>query len=248
MIELRAAIAAEWTKLWSVRGTWWSLLASAVLMALVSAQLAVAYESNNTNEITTDDTGVIPVGRVAIESVSLVQFVILALAILMVTSEYANGGIRTSLQSVPVRGRLLAAKVAVTAPVMFVIGTLLSLLGGLVAAPLLGDWGVSTGIVRDSLAVGAYLTLAGVLTVGIATILRTTAGALTSVFLLLMVLPILMDVAGSDLGDALPSTAGTHFMNGDTTPYAPIAAIAIVAVWTAALTLTGYRFLKTRDA
>ncbi|GAA3218198.1 hypothetical protein GCM10010468_41530 [Actinocorallia longicatena] len=215
-------------------------------MTLISAQLAVAHESNNTNEITSDDAGITTVGDIVFESSALVQFVVLATAILAVTGEYGTGSIRGSLQAVPVRGRLLLAKAAVLAPVMFVAGTALALLGGLTAEPLLGEWGSTEGFPLDILQAGIYLAAAAVLVVGLAAALRSTAGALTAAFLLLTVLPVV--IGNSTLGSALPSMAGLHFMQDDTEPYGPAAALLILAAWTAALFLAGREVMRRRDA
>lgn len=248
MPELRAAVAAEWTKLWSVRSTWGTLAASAVLMMMVSAQLGIAHENNNTNEITTDDSGMTTAGAVAIESFEMLQFVLFTAAILMVTSEYANRSIGWTLQAVPVRGRVLAAKSVVIAPVMFVAGAAMCLLGAIAARPLLGDWGTMDGLAYDAFTMGVYSAAGGVLTVGLALVLRSTATTLTSMFVLLMLLPVLLGVADSPAADFFPSIAGDHFMSGDTGEYPLAVALLIVLAWTAASVLAGSRSLRTRDA
>jgi len=247
-LELRAAVAAEWTKLWSVRATWGTLAASAVLMMMVSAQLGIAHENNNTNEITTDDFGVTTAGAIAIESFEMLQFVLFTAAILMVTGEYASRSIGWTLQAVPVRGRVLAAKALVIAPVMFVAGTAMCLLGALAAKPLLGDWGTLDGLAYDAFAMGVYSAAGGVLTVGLALVLRSTATTLTAVFVLLMLLPVLLSVADSPVADFLPSIAGNHFMSGETGEYPLFVALLIVLAWTAASVLAGLRSFRTRDA
>ncbi|WP_106399697.1 ABC transporter permease [Actinocorallia populi] len=248
MPELRAAVAAEWTKSWSVRSTWGTLAASAVLMMMVSAQLGIAHENNNTNEITTDDTGVTTAGAIAIESFAMMQLVLFTVAILTVTSEYANRSIGWTLQAVPVRGRVLAAKAAVLAPVMFVAGAAMCLLGALAARPLLGDWGTLDGLAYDAFAMGVYSAAGGVLTAGLALVLRSTATTLTALFVLLMLLPLMLGAAGSPAADFFPSTAGDHFMSGDTGEYPLAVALLIVLAWTAAAALAGLRLLKARDA
>lgn len=248
MQELRAAVAAEWTKTWSVRSTWGTLAASAVLMMLVSAQLAVAHENNNTNEITTDDAGMTTAGAIAIESFAMLQFVLFTAAVLLVTTEYASRSIGWTLQAVPVRGRVLAAKAAVVAPVMFAAGAAVCLLGALAAKPLLGEWGTLDGLAYDVFATGVYSAAGGVLSIGLSLVARSTATAITALFVLLLLLPVLLSAAGSPLAEAFPSIAGDHFMNGDTTEYPLYAALLIILAWTAAAVLAGLRLLKTRDA
>ena len=47
---LTGAVAAEWTKLWSVRSTWWTLLAAVLTMTATSAQLAIYAQNANTDD------------------------------------------------------------------------------------------------------------------------------------------------------------------------------------------------------
>src|SRR3954466_11147901 len=91
---LRGAIAAEWTKLWSVRSTWWCLLSAAMVTAAVCAQLAVSHVYDNTHA-DRGHPGVASAGELAISAMSLVQVVVIAPAMLMITSEYSTGLIRS---------------------------------------------------------------------------------------------------------------------------------------------------------
>ena len=136
------AVAAEWTKLWSVRTTWWTLLAGVLVMAATAGQLAIYAVNANTNDDPTDDPGVVTVGSIVIGSVELTQYAVLALGLLAITAEYTTGTIRTTLQCTPSRGRVLLAKaVVVGGAVTFALGLLLGGVGALVARPVLGGWG-----------------------------------------------------------------------------------------------------------
>ncbi|GAA2148520.1 ABC transporter permease [Actinomadura napierensis] len=250
---LPGAVAAEWTKLWSVRSTWWGLAGAAALMGLMSLILASSTVSNNTNEIASDDQGVVSVSGVAVSSLDMVQFVVVAVAILVITGEYATGSIRSTLQWVPRRGRMLVAKAAVLAGVMLPAGVVLSVLGTAVAGPVLGEWGRSRAVVvvDDALQMGVYLALVSLLVLGVGAMLRSTAGTLTTAFLFLLVVPMLLVNAGSSVGrhvaDALPSTAGRYLMTGDG-PYPEAVGAAILAAWTAAALWGGVLVLRRRDA
>ncbi|MEU6748253.1 ABC transporter permease [Spirillospora sp. NPDC046719] len=250
---LRGAVAAEWTKLWSVRSTWWGLAAAAVLMGLMCLILASSTVSNNTNEVASDDQGVVSVSGVAIASLDMVQFVVVAVAILVITGEYATGSIRSTLQWVPRRGRMLVAKAVVLAAVTLPAGVVLCVAGTAVAGPVLGEWGRSRAVVfvDDALQSGVYLALVCLLVLGLGAMLRSTAGTLTTAFLFLLVLPMLLENAGSSVGrhaaDALPSGAGRHFMNGDG-PYPAGVGAAILAAWAVAALWGGVVVLRRRDA
>ncbi|MEK8107354.1 hypothetical protein NKG94_23380 [Micromonospora sp. M12] len=92
------AVAAEWTKLSSVRSTWWTALAGLLVMAASAGQLAIYAANDNTNDDPTDDLGIVTVGSVLIDSVEMTQYVVLALGLLAITAEFTSGTIRTTLQ------------------------------------------------------------------------------------------------------------------------------------------------------
>ncbi|MGI5153133.1 ABC transporter permease [Plantactinospora sp. CA-294935] len=251
---LPGAIASEWTKLWSVRSVWWCLLSSVLLMAATAGQLAIYVANGNTDDEPANDRGVLAVGRIAVDAVELTQFAVIALALLVITSEYSSGTIRTTLQWIPSRARLLLAKSAVVAAVTFGTGLLLGGLGAAVAAPVLGEWGrFELGeTVGYALGLAGYLALIGLFTLGLGAALRSAVGTLVTVFLLLAIVPATLRLP--DLGplnaiaDALPGSAGLHFLRGESDPYPAAAGLLIVAGWAVAALLAGLAVLRRRDA
>jgi ABC-2 type transport system permease protein len=251
---LPGAIAAEWTKVWSVRSTWWSLLAAALLTAAGGLQFAIYTANGNTNADPSDDKGVVTLGSLAIQAMDLGQFAVIALAMLVITAEYSSGTIRTTLQWVPRRGRMLLAKAAVVAVLIFVAGVLLGVLGMATAAPLLGRWGTFAlpQATSDALAIGLYLALVGVFALGIGAMVRSAVGTLIIVFLILTVLPALLGASNIEfvtrVADGLPSGAGHHFMQGDSSPYPPLVGLVLLTAWAVASVGAGYVVLRRRDA
>ncbi|WP_234361766.1 ABC transporter permease [Plantactinospora sp. BB1] len=251
---LRGAVASEWTKLWSVRSVWWCLLSGVLLMAATAGQLAIYVANGNTDDDPANDRGVLPVGRIAIDAVELTQFAVIALALLVITSEYANGTIRTTLQWIPSRARLLLAKTAVVAGVTFGTGVLLGGIGAAVAAPVLGEWGrfAPGETVGDVLGLAGYLALIAVFTLGLGAALRSAVGTLVTVFLLLAIVPTTLRLP--DLGplnaiaDALPGSAGLHFLRGESENYPAAVGLVIVLGWAVAALLAGLAVLRRRDA
>ncbi|PXY17589.1 ABC transporter permease subunit [Prauserella endophytica] len=245
-----AATHAEWTKLWSVRSTWWCLGSAVVLMAGQAGLTAISESTD------------LPASRIAVDGVFyLVQFVVLALAALFVAGEYATGSIRSTLQWVPVRRRVLVAKCAVLAPTLFVLGVVLAALAIAVSVPLLNDRVPDTSIgeaVRTALAAGAYCALLGMFTVGVSVALRSVAGALTVTFLLLLVAPLLLGGMGLVAAlDYLPGIAGVNVMlgegepsplSGNPVPYNEFAGIGVLAGWVVAALAAGDAVLRRRDA
>lgn len=248
------AVAAEWTKLWSVRSTWWTVLAAAVTMAATAVQLAIYAVNANTDDDPTVGPGVVGVGEIVAGSLELTQYVVLALGLFAVTSEYATGTIRTTLRCTPSRGRVLLAKAVVVGGVTFLVGLLLGAIGAAVARPALGEWGRAPlgGTVRDLVASAAYLALVGVLALGLATALRGAVLTLTVLLALLMIVPLSLQEPGitvlTRIADGFPGVAGNHFLAGDTDPYPAAVGLLVLAGWAAAALALGRRALSRRDA
>ncbi|MFI0942895.1 ABC transporter [Streptomyces sp. NPDC021020] len=245
------AVAAEWTKLWSVRATWWCLAGSVVLMALFAPALGGSTANNYRTDGVDEE---IPIAHSSVPAMNLVQFAVVALAMLAMTTEYSTGSIRTTLQCVPMRGRMLFAKSAIAAPVMFVVGIALAVVGTVTTTPLLFEYADTDmgKAVPTVLAAGVYVAPVGVFAIGVGAAVRSAVGTLTTVFMVLAGLPGALAVSDNDLTrkilDYLPSTAGQHLMDGDTHPYGRPAALLVTLVWVAAAQAAGYIVLRRRDA
>ncbi|WP_345571055.1 ABC transporter permease [Nonomuraea rosea] len=263
MRALWQAAGSEWAKLWSVRSTWWCLAGGLALLVLSALTLGGAAATDALRE---GARGVrITASEPVVSATSFAQFALVALAMLTVTSEYASGGIRVTLQATPVRGTVLAAKALVMAPVMFVAGVAggglatgmvflalsADVFGGLVVLPP-GE------VVTDLLGVGVFFALVSVLTLGVAAAVRSAAGTLTVVFMLLMGLPLMLLMTGSqaalDVSMRMPLFAGLAFMGstdnltGGPMPYPAGEGLAWLLAWAAAGAAAGYAVLRRRDA
>ncbi|MFI6822774.1 ABC transporter permease [Micromonospora sp. NPDC050187] len=253
MIVMRAAIGAEWTKLWTTRTVWWALGAAAMLMAAGAGQYAI-YAGNGDLAAGLLSDGRVPAGTIAVLAVGIAQLAFVALAMLVMTSEYSTGTIRATLAWIPSRGRLLLAKCAVVAVVTLVAGTAVGLLGALVAVPLLGGLGDTdaAAIVGDALGIGAYLALLAVFATGLGAALRGPVVTLVVVLLLVVVLPPILQVpdlpALNRIADSLPGVAGNHFLHGDADPYPAVVGLLVLAAWALAAVLAGWRVMRHRDA
>ncbi|MGW7364913.1 ABC transporter permease [Streptomyces sp. NPDC054841] len=241
------AVASEWTKLWSVRAPSLCLLAGLAMTGVFTFYYASIARING--------HPVQPVGNAAASSAILVQFTVVVLATVAVTSEYSTGSVRASLLWVPRRHRVQAAKALVAAVVAFVAGIAFAVVGTAVAW---GSFGGRASFEADTtlgqvLAVGVYQALVAVLTVGVAFATRHPAGALSILATLLWALPsVLLGLGSAQLSavnDRLPHGAGNHFMRaGVDAPLAPATAVLIVAAWAAAAHLIGLYVLRRRDA
>ncbi|MEX1005237.1 MAG: hypothetical protein WD156_07700, partial [Acidimicrobiia bacterium] len=179
----RRAMAAEWTRLRTTRSTWWSVLVAAALMAFVGGVVGADAGGEAT-----------PIWYPAEFAIIPAQFAFLLVAVLTVTGDYATGAIHSSLTWVPRRGVLLTARSLVTTAFVAVSSAIVSAAGGLMAWSFLGtDAVVDVGAITRSLGAIALLVSSGALiTIGIGLVHRSTAGTLTAVFLLMLLLPIVL--------------------------------------------------------
>lgn len=251
---LRNAVASEWTKLWTVRSSWLNILAAVGLTGLLAVQIgfSTAYEKTHLPPDGIAEKSA--VGGAAVSAMIIVQVVVAAFAMLLVTSEYSTGSIRSTLQWTPVRRHVVLAKAFVLAPVLFAYGLLLGLIAAITGGITMGewaDWDLAT-LVVDLVSVAAYLTLAGLFTAGIAFIIRSTAGTLTAAFLLLIVIPMMLGQSSIRalvwLAALLPGGAGQNYLTGTTDPLSPTGSFLVLALWAAGGLLTGTTILSRRDA
>ncbi|WP_029432251.1 hypothetical protein [Blastococcus sp. URHD0036] len=242
------AAGAEWVRLRTVRTTWWCLLAATVTIVGMGA-IAAADEAEGTA------TAADPIASTFAGEygVLLGQFGLLVLVLLAVTSEYATGSIGPTLQWTPRRGVLLAARVAVPAAVAVAAGVLLALVADLLALGIDPDLTLTLGEAAGGLARIAVVLAAGsVLAVGLGLLLRSTAGALATVFLLQLVLPFLMQSFNvgwlADLAEWLPGTGAVRTLLREPDSLSAGGALALQVCWAAAALAAGGRRLLRRDA
>ncbi|MGY1662035.1 hypothetical protein ACI78Q_12535 [Geodermatophilus sp. SYSU D00705] len=245
---LARTCAAEWTRLWTVRASWWSLAAAAVTMLGIATVAGF--------DVAGDP--VAPGSAVAWEVVSVTvmpaQFGLLVLALTAVTSDYATGGIVAALQWTPRRGVLMLARTGVTVAVATAAGVLLALAAGFAAfaagRPAVGlpvDEGLDTlGTVALVVAAGAALA------VGLGFLLRSTAGTLVMVFLGMLVLPLVLPQFGfawtSALAEALPGSGAAFLLLGGVPGMTEASSVTTLLVWAAGALLLGWLRLARDDA
>lgn len=250
MTGLRRAAAAEWTKLCSIRSTWWCLGVALVVTGVQAGAFGLSF----VNGAVPGYGALLPVGETAREAVQASVLVLLAVPVLAATAEYSTGSIAATLLWVPVRGRLVLAKAAVVAGVSGAAGVALALFGGLAGWLALGPEGLVEvrALLVDVLAVAAYVALVSMLALGVGLAVRSAVGTVTVVFLLLFVLPALLPAVGLDVlaraAYYLPGTAGSHLLGRTADPYPAAVAVAVLVGWAAAALLAGGLVLHRRDA
>jgi ABC-2 type transport system permease protein len=116
-VGLRRSMVAEWTKLWSVRSTTWTLVGTAVA---VLGLCALGTGTVSPTEIIDDPT------RRSLIGVFLGQLIFGVLGVLVMSAEYGTGTIRATLAAVPRRPLVLTAKVIVFGTVAVVVSEVLT--------------------------------------------------------------------------------------------------------------------------
>ncbi|MCK9932687.1 hypothetical protein MXD62_37060 [Frankia sp. Mgl5] len=244
--ELRRAFAAELGKMVSVWSTAWCAVAAVVLTAGCAASLANdvvgdAERGQASVRTTTPAVDTTAVVDVLAPSVQLAQFAVVALAMLVVTSEFATRLITGTLQACPRRGTVLAAKALAVTAVTAPLGLLVGIGGSVVAARVLGEHGTSPDPAGDVVRVAVYLVAVSLFTVGIGAVLRSAVGTLSVALVVLVGLLLI----STPLTDLLPAGLGGHLLDGD--GGAGPAAAGLLG-WAAAAHLVGYLSLRNRDA
>ena len=113
-------IRSEWTKLWSLRSTRWSLLFAVIAMAGLGVLIAAVSMGRWSHLSPQDRASFDSIDR-SLGGYHLAQLAIGVLGVLVISGEYSTGMIRSSLMAVPRRLPVLWAKIAVFASVTFVL-------------------------------------------------------------------------------------------------------------------------------
>lgn len=240
--------AAEWTRLWTVRTTWWFLAAAAVAMVGIGA--IAGFEAAADPVPPRGD----PAWAVSTISAMPAQFALLALTLIAVTSDYATGGIVPTLQWTPRRAVLYLARAIVAAGAATGLGVLLGLASA-VAAFAAARPGLSLPLADglEVLATVAFVFAANTaLAAGLGFLLRNTAGALVAVFLLMLVLPLLLPQFGyrwmSALADVLPGSGAAFLLLGEVPGMTTASSVTVLLGWAAGVLLLGWLRLMRDDA
>uniref|UniRef100_UPI003F4979DA hypothetical protein n=1 Tax=Actinomadura sp. CA-154981 TaxID=3240037 RepID=UPI003F4979DA len=240
---MRRAIAAEWGKVWSLRAPWLCMVASVLLTVGTSFTLAndFVYDINQHRRPATDT---MPVPEALGPAAQLGQAALFAVAMLVVTSEYGTGVIRATFLARPRRGDVLAAKTTVASVVGFFAGLVCAGAGWWVTATILGRHAAAGSPVAGSLRIALTITLACAFTTAAGSLLRSSAGTLTTAFVMFIGLGLI----DPRIGVYTPAGAATAFVADDGTYYPSWAGLIIMCAWVAAAQMAAYILLVRRDA
>jgi ABC-2 type transport system permease protein len=259
---LARAMNAEWIKFRTLRSSWLTLGAAVALMVIIG--LVIGYETSTASWGAAARDGspaldsTLKLASAPLRGFLITHLVVGVLGILLVTGEYATGMIRSTFTAVPRRLHVVGAKAAVFGVVALVAMTLASFAAFYGAQIFLGPHGHGSsisdpGALRSVAGAGLYLTLVGLLGAGIGWIVRSTAGAITALVGLLLILPNLIPLLGSwsdSIVKYLPSNAGESFITSARMPdtLRPVTGIGVLALWAAAAFVAAAVLVRRRDA
>jgi ABC-2 type transport system permease protein len=252
-----AALATEWIKLRSLRSTF----VTALLGAAASIGLADLEAKNNGAGYSHLDAA----QKARFDPLYInFNFVIVGILLfgvlgaLVVTNEYGSGLIRTTLAATPQRGLVLAAKAVLAGLVAFALAVVITftafftgqaIISGAHAPHVsLGD----PGVLGHLLGTVYYMTAAGLIGLFTGVLVRSAAAAITSLFGLLLVLPVLADKITPDVVTRhtvpyLPSNLGDEMLHHHP-GLSPGVAVAGLAAWVLVLAAAAAFSLRGRDA
>jgi ABC-2 type transport system permease protein len=259
-VTFREALDSEWAKIRTVRSTFWTVFAVVLVSVGLSVALAAAYvaswDSLSQETRTTLDISYPLIG------VNFGVLIIGVLGVMVISAEYSTGMIRTSLTALPRRGVLLGAKLTVLAGLSLVIGLLVSFVSYFAAAPFYASKQVHLPLgdganLRAVLLAGVYLALVALLGFAFGSLLRHTAGAITTTLGVMFVLPIITTFLpggwGKAINKVMPSQAGGAMMstprsNNKGDYLSPLTGFLVLGGTVAVLCLIAFALFKRRDA
>jgi len=255
---LGGLVASEWTKLRSVRSTVWTLALTAVLGVGLGA-IAAATTAARWSQLSFVDKLTFDPTRTSLTGLLFAQLAVGILGVLVVSAEYGTGTIRATFSAAPRRPLVLVAKTAVYGAVVLVVGELVAFVAFFLGQALLksaaptaaiGDPGVARAVVGG----GLYLFVLGLLALGIATLVRHTAGAISVFVAALLVLPIIVAALpssiGNEVGRYLPANIGVVLLSvhPQANSFAPWTGLLVLAGYAVAALVAGGVLLVRRDA
>lgn len=261
-LGLGRVLRSEWTKFRSVRSTFWTLASTVVVIVGISVatgfgRLAhfhhLAPQRRARELVGFDPTSL------SLRGIFLAQLTIGVLGVLVIASEYGTGMIRATFAAVPRRGLVLAAKAIVLALAALVVGLASSFIAFFVGQTILAGDALQAsigqpGVLRAVIGGGLYLTVLGLLAVGLGAIIRSTAGGIAALVGLVIVIPGVTHALPQSwqyvLDKSLPSDTGQTIMNVTSQAHylGPWAGFGVFCAWAAAIMAAAVVLTARRDA
>ena len=251
-------VRSEWTKLWSVRSTRWTLLAT-IVVSLGFTTLFAWGATANWSEVDAQDRAAFDATANSLGGLYFGQLAIAVLGALVITAEYSSRGIRTTLTAVPQRLKVLFAKGLTFGLVALVVGVVTSFGAFFIGQAFFATKGVEAhlgdpGVLRAVVGGGLYILGCGMLGFAVGVLLRHSAGFITTAVGLLFVLPLLSNLLPGDWGRTIReyffSNAGGQIttVRQDPTMLTPWNGYLVFTLEWLVILLVGAVLMRRRDA
>jgi ABC-2 type transport system permease protein len=205
-MSLAPATKSEWLKFRSLRSTRFALLATVVLSIGLGALICFAQRHAWPTESYAEHQAFDPTAT-SLSGFFFAEIAIGVIGVLIISSEYSSGSIRSTLAATPVRPVVLCAKAIVLFCSTLLVAEICSFGSFFVGQAILrGATPTATlrtpGALQAVALSGLSLALLALFAMGLATMLRHTAGSITVYVALTFVIFLIVL--------ALPSSWGTH--------------------------------------
>ena len=250
---------SEWTKLKTLRSTWWSLgLMIAAGLGFTITACAVYTANYNTLDPATQvqfrqDT----IGLILQPAAQFAALAVCVLGVLLIASEYSTGMIKATMLATPRRTSALLAKGAAFAGLIFTLTLVLAFACFFIGSAITSSHAsVSITDPTTLRAIGAFalfMTAMGVIALSVGTLVRHTAAGISIVLAMQFVLPGVLSLIPGSLGKhlsaSLPSGATVMMGSGHNSDdvFTPLQGLAILAGWTVVLAGAALLSIKKRD-
>lgn len=246
---------SEWTKLRTVRSSYWTAIFAAVATVAIAIIGATQYDRS----FTPKNLEGFDAANFILQGLYLAQIALGVLGVMTITGEYATGMIRTTLSSVPQRRTVIAVKGFVYLVAILLLGELISFTTFALGQSILHSKhaGVSLGdhnVLRVVLGGGLYITSVGLLAFALGVLVRRTAGALATFFGVLFLPSSLIDLLPTSWHATAmkfaPANAGTQILNvhQQHDMFGPWAGLGMLTLYGAVIFLGALYLLDRRDA
>jgi len=249
----------EWTKLRTLRSTWWSLGVMTALGIAFTVLACAVYTSRfdhldaATQLRFRQDT----IGLILQPSANFASLAVSVLGVLLIASEYSTGMIQATMLATPRRTSALLSKAAALSALVFAVSVLIALVCFFLGSAITSSH-ASTSItdpinIRAILAFGLFMTATGVIALSVGTLVRHTAAGVSLVLALQFVLPGVLSMIpgslGSHLSNALPGSANVMMSSGHdaTNVYTPLQCLFILLGWVLVFGGAALASIKKRD-
>jgi ABC-2 type transport system permease protein len=257
-VTFGGALRSEFTKIRSVRSTYWTLIAMFIVVVGFGALASWGRASHG------GQAG--PLFDPTMQSLAglyIGQLIIGVLGVLVISSEYGTGMIRTTLTTNPHRGVMIAAKGVVFTGVALVASLVTAFTSFFVGQALMSSHHIGTsisspGVLRAVIGGALFLTACGVLAFGLGLMLRHSAAGIGAMVGLLFVVTILVNFLPqswqNDVDKWIPALAGGQLWMvqpqppGSTPMFGPWPSFAVLCGWAALAVVSAVFLFRKRDA